>query len=453
LHRVPAAGGATPATRTASRTAARIDLPPRHPSSLLGGLVEYPLRGKVVQSADIAVEDLDAHLDRLGPRPDARGSGGRALVETLDEVALTGRGGAHFPAAVKWRSVLGAGGGGTVIANAAEGEPASAKDAALIQHRPHLVLDGLALAAETVGAEDAVIWIHDGAHASRQALAKAAAERRAAGVVDPPVHLVMAPDRYTSGENSVAVRALNGGPALPEFRRTLPTTEGVNGRPTLLHNVETLARVALAARTGSADYRSTALLTVVADGRRTVLEVDHHWTIADAVTAAVGWDVSSSGPLQAALLAGYGGTWLPWSVAAGLPVQETAVREAGGSLGAGIIAPLADDQCGLRQTAAIVDYLAASSARQCGPCLFGLRAIADVLADLASGAGRRKDLKRLQRYTGDVAGRGACRHPDGAVRLVATMLRTFGDDVDAHTHGRPCAGAEKPPFVPIPEVD
>jgi len=224
---------------------------------------------------------------------------------------------------------------------------------------------------------------------------------------------------------------------------------GVHGRPTLLHNVETLARVGLAARTGASGYRPTTLLTVVAGGRRTVIEVDPATTLAGSVEAAgaTAWPEP-----QAVLVGGYGGSWLPWVSAAGLPANEPALRAAGASLGAGVVAPLPADVCGLAETARIVGYLAASSARQCGPCLFGLPPIADLLHALAAGVAGRSDLRRLRRYLGEVDGRGACHHPDGAVRLVSSALRTFGAEVTAHVRGRACDAAARTGVLPIPAV-
>jgi NADH:ubiquinone oxidoreductase subunit F (NADH-binding) len=416
------------------------------PAGLLDGWVVYPAAGSGQRIVGPSPEDLDDHLARLGPRPTARGHHGDALVEALAAVELTGRGGGHFPAAAKWRSVLAAGGGGTVVANAAEGEPASAKDAALLQHRPHLVLDGLLSAAEAMGADDVVVWLHEGAHASRSALNRALAERRTAFPTEPQIRVIGAPDRYISGESSVIVRALSGGPALPTLRRRPAAQEGVGGRPTLVHNVETLARVGLVARTGL-EYRPTTLLTVLAGGHRTVLEVGPEVTLGQAV-AAGGWRPAE--PPSAVLLGGYGGAWMDWTRAAPLAVDERAVRAAGSSLGAGIVIPLPATACGLAETAAITRYLADSSARQCGPCLFGLPAIADVLDLVVEGSAGRSELKLLERYVGEVSGRGACHHPDGAVRLVRSALDVFRIELAEHLRGRPCAAAA--PSVGLPGV-
>jgi NADH:ubiquinone oxidoreductase subunit F (NADH-binding) len=208
-----------------------------------------------------------------------------------------------------------------------------------------------------------------------------------------------------------------------------------------LHNVETLVRVAVAARTGSHRYRGTTLLTVVSD-RRTVIEAQPTMSIGKALGTVP----------QAVLLGGYGGQWAPWNGVKDLPVDEMALRRAGFSLGAGVVAGLPSEACGLATTAALLDYLAASSARQCGPCIFGLRAVADTTMALARGRAGRSDLRRLQQQAGEVSGRGACHHPDGGVRLLRSALTTFADDVQAHVKRHRCLHSGEPAPLPIPEV-
>ena len=393
--------------------------------SLLEAAVRYPL-GAAHPITTVTPDGLAAHRRRFGERPFAP-----RLIDTIERIGLDGRGGGRFPVAAKWRAHLAAGGGGVVVANGAESEPASAKDAALLQLRPHLVLDGLAAAAEAVGASVTVVWVHANALASRAALARAVAERRRAGLGEAPVRVVVGPHRYISGESSAIVRALSGGPALPEFRRVPATTRGIKGQPTLVHNVETLARIGLATRAEPGP--ATTLLTIATAQGRTVVEVPDSTPL---------WQVHDMRQVQAVLAGGFGGTWMD-------PFAFGQLRA--GSLALGLLLPLPRDACGIDYTAAIVDYLAASSAGQCGPCRFGLRAIADVLADLVDLRARRRDARRLQRMLAEIAGRGACHHPDGAVRIVASALRTFTADVRAHLYGSTCRHAGAEGFFPVPE--
>jgi NADH:ubiquinone oxidoreductase subunit F (NADH-binding) len=393
---------------------------------LLGAEVHY-LGSGAEAVTDLEVDDLVAHCRRFGPRPRQVGD---ALIDTLEAAGLTGRGGAHHPAAAKWRAVRATGTPAVVVGNGAEGEPLSRKDAALLELRPHLVLDGLACAAEAVGARDTVIWLHEGAHACRSSVAHALDERRAAGQAEPPARIVTSPDRYVSGESSAVVSALAGGPALPRFSRLPAARAGVRGAPTLIHNVETLARVALIARHGAAPA-ATTLLTIAAPGHRVVLEVGVGSTIRNAVGAVLG-----RAPVHAVLVGGYGGSWAPWSAVADAKADEADLHERGLSLGAGVVLPLQAGDCGVAQAATVADYLADSSARQCGPCMFGLRAVADLMISLADRSLRRRDAPRLHRFLAEISGRGGCHHPDGAVRMIASAVTTFEDDVHAHLRGR-----------------
>jgi NADH:ubiquinone oxidoreductase subunit F (NADH-binding) len=422
--------------------------PLRGPAALL----DEPVRFPVASLGDPApAASLADHVSTYGPRPTPLELGPEDLTDAVADTGLTGRGGGHFPAATKWRTVREAarrtGQRPIVVANAAEGEPASAKDAALLCTRPHLVLDGLALAAEAVGAAESVVWLHGGGHEMHRALLHAQHERRSRGMVEPPVRLVTGPSHYLAGESSAVVRALSGGAALPESRREPSAVRGIDGRPTLVHNVETLARVGLLARTGVEGHRPTALVTVLAAGQRTVLEVEQGLRV--GAVALLGGLAVDDDP-QAVLIGGYGGSWLPWDRAKDLTWDEPTLRAAGVSMGAGVLALLPREVCGVAEVARVAAYLDRSGARQCGPCLFGLAAISATLADLRHGTGRRNDVRRLQQRAAEVTGRGACHHPDGAVRMALTGLSTFAVDVDSHRKGRPCDGADRPGVLPVP---
>src|SRR6185312_12009923 len=124
-------------------------------------------------------------------------------------------------------------------------------------------------------------------------------------------------------------------------------------------------------------------------------------------------------PAQALLVGGYFGTWVPASAALGATLSEAGLRPFGAAPGARSISLLPRTRCGLAETARIAAYLAGESAGQCGPCVFGLRAIADALGSIAAcDDGAASALTRLRRLTPQVAGRGACAHPTGATRLV-----------------------------------
>lgn len=381
---------------------------------------------------ELQPQSLAAHRRRFGPRPRcASPAAASGLIDRLAEAALCGRGGAHFPTAVKWRTARSSDATQTVAANGAEGEPLSRKDTALLELRPHLVLDGLVCAAETIGAHRAVVWLHQDNHVARVAVARALAERQF-HERELPIDIKVAPTGYLSGESSAVANAILGGPAVPTFRRPASASGAASHRAVLVQNVETLARAALLAYGGLGT--TTSLLSVAVPTGIVVLEMSSASTVGDAVRAVLG-----GARTHAVLVGGYGGSWLPWHRASDMALHEPAWQVRGMSMGAGILHPLSSDRCGLARAAEIAAYLAGQSARQCGPCVFGLAAIADALQALADvGRNRRRRYRQvsdLAELVAIVTGRGACHHPDGAARMAATALETFAPDVQAHLRG------------------
>ena len=404
---------------------------------------------------------LDEHLAHYGPPPwlGRRRKGTPALIEAIELSALRGRGGAGFPVARKMLTVAQARGGRpVVVVNGSEGEPASRKDKLLLGGLPHLVLDGAALAADAVGAEEVVVvvdrWARDAITGVTHAI-----EERAARRTDPVTfRMAYVPARFVAGEETAVVNFVNGGQAKPMFVPPRPFQKGVNGRPTLIQNAETLAHVALIARFGADWYRSvgapdepgTALVTVSgAVARPCVVEIAIGTPIRDVVVAAGG--VTET--LGAVLVGGYYGQWVDALDAWDAPMSRSGLAPFGASPGCGVIHAFPVGACGVVASARIARYLAEETAGQCGPCVNGLHAIATALEQVARGNHDRSTLAQLDRWCTQVDGRGACRYPDGAVRFVRSALDVFADEIVEHTTQRRChAQHDHPLSLPDPRT-
>jgi len=406
---------------------------------------------------------LAEHLERHGPIPfrgrATRGEG--MLIDSVERAGLTGRGGAGFPAARKMRAVLANGraasggrGRAVVVANGVESEPLSAKDRSLLATSPHLVLDGISLAAETVGAGEACLCVAD-EDGLLGRLRDAVAARGQDGCDATPIRVVGVPAGYVASEESALVHLLNGGPAVPLFVPPRPFAKGVKGRPTLVSNVETLAHIALIARYGPGWSRSvgtgtaagSTLITVAGSVRAPgVLEIALGTAMRDVLALAGG----PAEPPQAILAGGYFGGWLRAASALDLPVSGPDLRAAGASLGAGILAVLPESACGIAETARVARYLAGQSAGQCGPCVNGLPAIADALEHIASRGRDARPHRWLVELFGLVEGRGACHFPNAVVRLVETTLRVFSRDLREHLRRGPCVRVGRRGVLPAP---
>jgi len=381
---------------------------------------------------------LDSYLAATGRLPEVDGP---RLIEILREAGLTGHGGAGFPAWRKLSAVHAAGRPAVVIANGAEGEPASRKDKVLLKSHPHLVLDGLQLVARALAAKAAHIYV---SAPSVAGIRSALAERHRAGLDRVAVTVHTAPDAFVSGEESAVVAAVSGRSAVPGDKRVRIIESGVDGAPTLVQNVETLAHIAQIVRYGPRWFRSagtsdepgTFLATVggvvAVPG---VIEAGYGVPLGDLIDAAGG----ATEPVQAILVGGYHGGWVPPDP--DLAVSRAAMTPYGASPGAGIVLALPASVCGLTETAKIVTYLAGQAAGQCGPCINGLPRLADTLSDLALRRGRPGLPAEVERLAALVTGRGACRHPDGTARLIRSGLQAFAAEVTAHLAGN-CLAAQ-----------
>ena len=394
---------------------------------------------------------LLAHFQRWG-EPRLRRT---QLIDELEGAGLVGHGGAWFPVSTKWKSVASASRRRpVVVANGAEGEPASRKDALLLSHAPHLVLDGLALAADALGAQQAIVYVP----AARIPALEVAIEERRARRLDPiAIEIAEAPDAFLAGQESAVVNALNGRRVAPSFVALTSIRErGVGGRPTLVQNVETLAHVALIARFGATWFRQvgtpenpgTMLLTVNTHDGPVIVEA----ALGSSLPLATGISAGELARARGILLGGYGGGWVSPKVFGDLEVSETAARRAGATLGAGVVALLPEDVCPLAEMADVVRSMEGEGAGQCGPCVHGLAELADTLERLAYGGAGGPGTDRILEICNLVDGRGACRHPDGVARFVRSGLGVFADEAASHQRRGHCSQTRAARVLPAAKI-
>ena len=415
------------------------------PAGVRGPVLVVP--GPLLLSGVTAGPTLAAHR-QWWPDP-GRVSASR-LLGLLESVAVPGRGGAAFPFARKVSAAVRSGRRRELVVNAAESEPGSAKDSALLVSAPHLVLDGAELVAGALGVNTVRLVVPGARPTVRRALETALEERRGR------FEIYQTTSGFVGGQESAVLQLIEGRPNLPVTSWQPAALRGLRGRPTVVSNAETFAQVAVLRQVGPDEYRrfgtgsepGTTLLTVAGDtAEATVLEVEHGASLG-GVLATCGF-----GAPVAVLAGGYHGGWLDAGQVQSLTVSRQALATAGGSLGAGVLLPLAPGQCPVQRTAGILDHLARQGAQQCGPCRFGLPALAAELVRLGDpaqafdpagptgvdpaslSATATASVERLVQLADLVRGRGACAHPDGAVRLVGSLVRAFPDDLDAHRRG------------------
>jgi NADH:ubiquinone oxidoreductase subunit F (NADH-binding) len=383
-----------------------------------------------------------------------RGHHDGSLIDALGAAGLRGRGGASFPTAIKLGAVAHARGRAIVVANGCEGEPASHKDRLLLEHLPHLVIDGALLAARALKAREIVIAVEDHRSRAMRAVEFAISERHDLGRTAPRLTVAAVPQGYVSGQETALVNFLSGGPAKPTMTPPRVFERGIGGRPTLVDNVETLAHIALIARhgapwfraLGSAEEPGSRLVTVTGAVRYPgVFEIESGAPLRSLLEAAGG----STEPIRAFLLGGYAGAWVAAEPGLQLTLSDTRLKSVGATLGAGIVVVLPASACPVAEVASVGLWMADQAAGQCGPCTNGLGAISEALYELQRGIPGDAPMERLGRWLTLVRGRGACAHPDGAARLIASALDVFAAEFADHAAHGVCEACQRRRILPV----
>jgi NADH-quinone oxidoreductase subunit F len=404
----------------------------------------------------------------------ARGLGPGAVIGEIALSGLRGRGGAGFPTGRKWASVRDSGATTTyVVCNAAEGEPATFKDRALLRANPYQVLEGLLIAAIAVEADGVYLALKASFLDARDALERAAWEITEAGWTDQPINLVAGPEEYLFGEEKALLEVIEGNDPLPrwlppylhglfadapqlgwESRPTAPGRAGdavtppetavvisgidpeevAGANPTVVNNVETLANVAHILRRGPEWFRTmgtdaspgSICVTLVGDvAHPAVVEVDMGTPLSE-VLGRCGGLVGGQAPK--AILSGVANAVLTGEHV-DTPLTYEHFEAAGGGLGSAGFAIYGERTCMVEVAAMCARFLWVESCGQCPPCKLGTGAITAALERILDGTGTDADLDRLERSLTVVTDGNRCYLPVEARTLVSSILRRFPEDV------------------------
>ncbi len=410
------------------------------------------------------VLSLDDHVARRGGLGLRRSLeiGPEATIGELTTAGIRGRGGAGFPAAVKWRSVRDGGGRHRyAVCNAAEGEPGTFKDRALLRHNPYLVLEGLLIAANTIGAIEAFIALKASFVQEIARVRAAIAEIEAAGWCgDLRITVVEGPDEYLFGEEKALLEVIEGNEPLPRWlppfmhglyatapqlgwQSSEPETghrSGHESNPTLVNNAETLAQAAWVLARDAAAFRSlgtsdspgTVICTVVGDvGRPGVVEVAMGTTLGDVIDRCGG---PAPGRQVKAVFPGVANAVIT-AEQLDTPVTHEHLQAIGSGLGSAGFIVYDDTACMVEVAATLSRFLWVESCGQCPPCKLGSGNITEALERIREGHGVDADLGLIQRALAFVADGNRCYLPVQERTLVSSILRAFPEDFAAHLEG------------------
>lgn len=426
------------------------------------------------------IDSLDAWLATdvggLGVKA-AQDMGPEATIEVIAASGLRGRGGGGFPTGRKWAGIA-AGGAGRrfVVCNAAEGEPGTFKDRALIRSNPYQLVEGVIIAAFAVGADEAYICLKASFEREREAVTRAIQEMQAAGICsDCTVNVVGGPDEYLFGEEKAMLEVIEGNPPLPRlfapfehglfaaapqtgWQATEPTdrARGIGeSNPTLVNNAETLATVPHILARGADWFRSMGTPESPGNVIATV--------VGDVVAPDVG-EVAMGTPLRALIDAVGSGLHDGRSVKAvfsgvanavitaehlDVPVSYEGLQSIGSGLGSVGFVVYDDTTCMVDTAYRFSRFLSIESCGQCSPCKLGSGEITVHLENIERGIGTTEDLAGIVRWLGRVTDGARCYLASEERIVVASILEAFADEFDAHIAERRCP---RPRQLPIPKL-
>ncbi len=384
------------------------------------------------------------------------------ILNTLEAAGLAGRGGAGFPAHIKWRAVKGAPGAPKyLVVNADEGEPATFKDRVILEHDPHLLLEGVAIAASVIGAADAFIYLRYEYPEALATLGDAIAGATAAGLLGGArVHLRRGAGAYICGEESSLLNSLEGKKPFPRDKPPLPVHQGLFGKPTLISNVETFSVVPRILEMGAEKWKTlgkdgrpgTKLYSLSGDVKR-----PGNYEAPFGITARELIHDFGGGPREdrrvvAFTMGGLSGGLLPASEL-DLPLDFDAPKKLGSMLGSGGVVVLDDSRCLVDAVRGTMEFFRNESCGKCFPCRIGSQRIVERLDDLATKGLDETRFKELPEIAELMMKMSACGLGLAAPYALVHLLRWFPEAVAAHRTGRCAKGvcARRPAalFAPL----
>ncbi len=377
------------------------------------------------------------------------------VIAIVKESSLRGRGGAGFPAGLKWSFMPRQYAGQKyLVCNSDEGEPGTCKDRDILQFNPHIVIEGMVIAAYAMGISVGYNYIHGEIFSTYERFEEALRQARAAGWLGERIagsnfsfqlHAAHGFGAYICGEETALLESLEGKKGQPRYKPPFPASFGLYGKPTTVNNTETFAAVPWIIRNGGKAYLEcgkpnsggTKIFSVSGDvmlpGN---YEVPMGTPFAKLLELAGG--VRSGRQLKAVIPGGSSSPVLPASVIVDCTLDYDAIAKAGSMLGSGAVIVLDDSRCMVKSLQRLCHFYSHESCGQCTPCREGTGWLSRIVDRIEDGQGRPEDLNLLDSVAESIQGRTVCALGDAAVMPVRAMLKHFRNEFDYHVANKTC---------------
>jgi NADH-quinone oxidoreductase subunit F len=406
-------------------------------------LKDYEARGGYTALKKILAKD-----GGVGMTPDQ-------IIAELKTSALRGRGGAGFPTGLKWsfmpRQFPGA---KYLVCNSDEGEPGTCKDRDLLAFNPHMVIEGMAIAAYTMGVKTGYNYIHGEIFEIYERFEDALREARAAGYLGDKIlgsefsfqlHAFHGFGAYICGEETALLESLEGKKGQPRFKPPFPASYGLYGKPTTINNTETFAAVPWIINNGGLAYLEvgkpnnggTKIFSIVGDVERPGnYEIPLGTPFSKLLELAGG--VSGGRALKAVIPGGSSAPVLPAKIMMDCTMDYDAIAKAGSMLGSGAVIVMDERRCMVKSLLRLSYFYQHESCGQCTPCREGTGWLWRMVQRIEHGQGKMEDLTLLDSVADNIKGRTICALGDAAAMPVQGMLKHFRDEFVHHIEHKTC---------------
>jgi NADH-quinone oxidoreductase subunit F len=377
------------------------------------------------------------------------------VIAEVKASGLRGRGGAGFPTGLKWSFMpKNFNGPKYLVCNSDEGEPGTCKDRDILAYNPHIVIEGMAIAAYAMGVGTAWNYIHGEIFEVYQRFEAALDEARAAGYLGDRIlgsgfsfqlHAHHGFGAYICGEETALLESLEGKKGQPRFKPPFPASFGVYGKPTTINNTETFAAVPWIIRNSGAEYLAigkpnnggTKIFSVVGDVQRPGnFEVPLGTPFSTLLELAGG--VRPGRRLKAVIPGGSSAPVLPANIMMDITMDYDAIAKAGSMLGSGAVIVMDDTRCMVKSLLRLSYFYQHESCGQCTPCREGTGWLWRMVDRIEHGKGRMEDIELLGSVAGNIMGRTICALGDAAAMPVQGMIKHFRDEFVFHVEHKRC---------------
>ena len=377
------------------------------------------------------------------------------VVAEVKTSGLRGRGGAGFPTGLKWSFMpKNYQGPKYLVCNSDEGEPGTCKDRDILAYNPHIVIEGMAIAAYAMGVAAAYNYIHGEVFEVYERFEQALEEARAAGYLGQRIlgsgfsfqlHAFHGFGAYICGEETALLESLEGKKGQPRFKPPFPASFGVYGRPTTINNTETFAAVPWIIRNGGAQYLAlgkpnnggTKIFSVVGDVNAPGnFEIPLGTPFSKLLELAGG---VKGGALKAVIPGGSSSPVLPAQIMLDCTMDYDSIAKAGSMLGSGAVIVMNDSRCMVKSLLRLSYFYQHESCGQCTPCREGTGWLWRLVDRIEHGKGRIEDIELLDSVADNIMGRTICALGDAAAMPVRGMIKHFRDEFVHHVEHKRCA--------------